>query len=88
MPTTAEDERALSDLRRRLLQHRPPPLGPDEGGEAFQQHKLFAQAVHQAARLDERGLDSQTGGWIRYMTGYFPAPRNGEADAPRLYHPL
>jgi hypothetical protein len=78
-------EDALQAIREQLLSHRPPLLEPEQGAEAFQQHRLLATTVHQATLLDKRAVESQTGAWIRYFTDYFPAPRNGEADANLLW---
>jgi hypothetical protein len=54
---TAEEEQALAELRSALLRARPPALRPDQGDEAFRQHKLLASAVHRASRLDARGSE-------------------------------
>lgn len=80
-----EDEEALEELRRSLLRTRAPALGPDQGNEAFQQHKLLASAVQRTSRLDARKSDSETDAWVRYITGYFPAGRNDPADARLLF---
>ena len=48
-------------------------------------HVLLASVVHNAARLNQHGADSQTGAWIRYLTSYFPAGRNSEQDAKLLW---
>jgi hypothetical protein len=78
-------EHALGALSEHLLSRRPPPLGPDQGAEAFQQHKLLATTVHQATLLDARAHESQTGAWIRYFAKCFPHPRNGKGDAGVLW---
>ena len=75
----------LAGLREQLLAHRPEPLEPGEGAAAFQFHKLLATTVHQASKLDARAQDNETGAWVRYLTSYFPAGRNGEQDAKLLW---
>lgn len=75
----------LQTVREQLLAHRPEPVEPGHGAAALQQHVLLASKVHQAARLDSTGAESETGGWVRYITDYFPAPRNGEQDAKVLW---
>jgi hypothetical protein len=75
----------LGDLREALLRSRPPTLEPGQGHEAFQQHKLLASAVHRAARLDQRGSESETDAWVRYLTEHFPPGRNDAADARLLF---
>lgn len=81
----AEDEHTLGDLRRSLLGARGPTLRPDQGNEAFEQHKLLASAVHRASRLDARGSDSETEAWVRYVTEHFPTGRNAPTDARLLF---
>jgi hypothetical protein len=78
-------EEELRDLREQLLAHRPESLPPGQGAEAFQQHKLLATTVHQASKLDEHAHENETGAWLRYLTSYFPAPRNSESDARVLW---
>jgi hypothetical protein len=78
-------EQELGELRADLLRWRPPQLGPSQGEEAFQQHKLLAAAVHRAAKLDERGSESETESWVRYIVEHFPKERNSEADARLLF---
>ena len=80
---SAEEE--LSALRDDLLRGRPRPLRPDEGAEAFQQHKLLAAAVHRAAKLDEQKRESETDAWVRYVTEHFPPGRNDADDARLLF---
>ena len=75
----------LRSLRELLTSHRPGRLAPHQGAEAFMQHKLLASTIHQATRLDARAADSETGGWVRYFTSYFPEPRNSESDAKFLW---
>jgi hypothetical protein len=75
----------LVELRADLLRGRPRPLGPGDGDEAFQQHKLLAAAVHRAAKLDQRGSESETESWVRHIVDHFPEGRNGEADARLLF---
>lgn len=77
-----DDVRALGAL---LISHRPGPLAPHQGAEAFIQHKLLASTIHQATRLDARSAESETGGWVRYLTEYFPESRNGKVDANVLW---
>jgi hypothetical protein len=84
-PSQEEEERGLMVIRLRLLRDRPPTLTPDQGREAFQNHKLLAAATHQAARLDQHKLESDSGAWERYFASYFPGPRNGTADARTLW---
>ncbi len=81
----AEDERELAQLRTALLRARPPVLRPDQGEEAFHQHKLLATAVHRASRLDRRSSDSETDAWVRYMSEHFPPTRNDPSDARLLF---
>jgi hypothetical protein len=75
----------LGDIREQLLTHRPPLLKTEQGAEAFQQHRLLATTIHQATLLDKRAVESQTGAWTRYFTGYFPPPRNAATDADLLW---
>jgi len=81
----ADLEATLAVLRDDLTKDRPRPLGPNEGSEALRQHKVLAAAVHRAAKLDERGKDSETTAWIRYLTRHYPIGRNSEADAKLLW---
>jgi hypothetical protein len=81
----SSDSSMLDDLREALLRGRPPKLGPSEGHEAFQQHKLLAAAVHRAARLDQRASESETDAWVRYVSEHFPPGRNDAADARLLF---
>lgn len=80
---SADVERELAQLAADLLRGRPEPLGPDQGAEAFQQHKLLATAVHRAAKLDQMKSESETDAWVRYVTSHFPKGRN-DAEAARL----
>jgi hypothetical protein len=82
---TAEEEHALAELRAALLRARPPALGPDQGDEAFRQHKLIASAVHRTSRLDARGSESETDAWVRYVSDHFPSGRNDPTDARLLF---
>jgi hypothetical protein len=82
---THDDERALVDVRTRLLRDRPLALRPDQGNEAFRQHKVLASAVHHASRLNRRKADSETEAWERYFTDYFPPGRNDRNDARLLF---
>jgi hypothetical protein len=82
---TREEEQALADLRSALLRTRPPALGPDQGDEAFRQHKLLASAVHRASRLDARSSESETDAWVRYVSDHFPPGRNHPNDARVLF---
>lgn len=75
----------LQTLRELLTSHRPGGVAPHQGAEAFMQHKLMASTIHQATRLDARAAESETGGWVRYFTSYFPEPRNTESDARILW---
>ena len=61
------------------------PLRPDEGEEAFQQHKLLAAAVHRATELDRQDAESETEAWVRYVTAHFPPGRNDADDARLLF---
>lgn len=79
------EQQSLAALKARLLSDRPPPLRPDQGQIAFLSHIVLAAVVHNAARLNQHAADSQTGAWIRYLTSYFPAGRNGEDDARLLW---
>jgi hypothetical protein len=79
------DVAALADLRETLLSGRPAALAPAQGDEAFQQHKLLTSSVHRAARLNAYGSEGETRAWIRYMTEFFPAGRNGNAEAELLW---
>jgi hypothetical protein len=85
--SVAVEVRALADLRTALLADRPTrQLCPDEGEEAFRQHKILAAAVHRATRLDERCSDpSDTFTWVRYFENYFPEPRNDPEAARDLF---
>jgi hypothetical protein len=78
-------DEGLTGVREQLLAHRPAPLEPGEGAAAFQFHKLLATTVHQASKLDARAHDSETGAWVRYLSSYFPAGRDGEQDAKLLW---
>jgi hypothetical protein len=82
---TAEEERLLAELRAALLRARSPALRPDQGDEAFRQHKLLASAVHRASRLDALGSESETDAWVRYMSDHFPPGRNDPNDARLLF---
>jgi hypothetical protein len=82
---SAEAERELRELRSSLLRDRPNPLRPDQGEEAFRQHKLLASAIHRASRLDVRGSESETEAWVRYVSEHFPPSRNNPADARLLF---
>jgi hypothetical protein len=79
------EQLALDDLQKTLLRGRPPALGPDQGAEAFAQHKLLATTVHRATLLDALGSESQTRAWVRYFTEHFPRGRNGSSDAELLW---
>lgn len=83
--TSVDAERELQELRSSLLRDRPDPLRPDQGEEAFRQHKLLASAVHRASRLDARGSESETEAWVRYMSEHFPPSRNSPSDARLLF---
>ncbi len=83
--SNSQVEAELAELRAELLRGRPRVLEPDEGDEAFQQHKLLASAVHRAAKLDQRKGESETDAWVRYLVKHFPAGRNSEADARPLF---
>jgi len=48
-------------------------------------HVQLASVVHNATRLDQHGVESQTGAWVRYFTSYFPPGKNSEADARLLW---
>lgn len=78
-------DRELAALRNYLLRGRPRALRPDEGDEAFQQHKLLATAVHRAAKLDQQKAESETDAWVRYVTRHFPPGRNDADDARLLF---
>jgi hypothetical protein len=75
----------LAELRADLLRGRPHHLRPDEGEEAFRQHKLLATAVHRAAKLDQRKDETETNAWVRYIVQHYPVGRNNEADARLLF---
>jgi hypothetical protein len=75
----------LTALREDLLRGRPRVLRPDEGDEAFRQHKLLATAVHRAAKLDRQDSESETDAWVRYLSSHYPAGRNGRDDARLLF---
>jgi hypothetical protein len=75
----------LQRVRQQLLSPRPAHLRSDQGGEAFQQHRILVTTIHQATMLDQHGSESQTRAWVRYFADYFPAPRNNEADAGLLW---
>jgi hypothetical protein len=79
------DVAALADLREALLSGRPAALTPAQGHEAFQQHKLLTSAIHRAARLNAYGSEGETRAWVRYVTAFFPAGKNGNADAELLW---
>jgi hypothetical protein len=78
-------ERDLTALRDDLLRSRPRTLRPDEGDEAFQQHKLLATAVHRVTKLDQQKSESETDAWVRFVTRHFPAGRNAAAYARLLF---
>lgn len=78
-------ERELSALRDGLLRGRPRALRPDEGDEAFQQHKLLAAAIHRAAKLDQLKRESETDAWVRYISSHYPAGRNDPTAARLLF---
>jgi hypothetical protein len=80
---SADVERELAQFTADLLRGRPEPLGPDQGAQAFQQHKLLATAVHRAAKLDQKASESQTEAWVRYVSSHFPKGRN-DAETARL----
>lgn len=78
-------DQELGQLRDSLLSD-PRPAGPARNGrEAMQQHKLLAAAVHRASRLHRRKQDNETEAWVRYVTDFFPAGHNDEADARLLF---
>jgi hypothetical protein len=78
---TQQIEEELTALRGDLLRGRPRALGPEEGVEAFQQHKLLVAAVHRAAKLNQRKSESETDAWVRYISSHYPAGRNDPTDA-------
>jgi hypothetical protein len=79
---TPNDEQALGELRRSLLRRRCPEV--HDGDEAFDQHQILAAMLHRVSRLHMSG-DSDTKGWISYVTEFFPAGRNGELEAFDLW---
>jgi hypothetical protein len=81
----AQLAKTLADLRADLVRGRPRQLGPDEGYEAFQQHKLLSGAVLRAAKLDQTGSESETDAWVRFVTSHYPDGRNGKAEARLLF---
>ena len=76
---TPNDEQALGELRDSLLRRRRPDV--ESGEEAFDQHLLLAIALHRVSRLHKSSGESDTKGWIRYVTDFFPSGHNGEAEA-------
>lgn len=82
---TPADEQALAELRASLLRRHCPELQPGEGEEAFDQHLLLAVALHRASRLHKSHAESDTKGWVRYVTDFFPVGRNDPGDALRLW---
>jgi hypothetical protein len=58
-----------------------------EGEEAFDQHLLLAVTLHRVSRLHKFKGESDTKGWIRYMTDLFPGGRNDPGDAYLLSGP-
>ncbi len=85
MTLSASDESELNALLASLLKGRPPALSPGEGDEALQQHKLLAAAIHRASGLAAYGSESETDGWVRFVTEHFPEGKNDSADARRLF---
>ncbi len=83
--SNSQVEAELAELRAELLRGRSRALEPDEGDEAFQQHKLLASAIHRAAKLNQRKSESETNAWVRYLVKHFPAGRNSEADTRLLF---
>jgi hypothetical protein len=79
---TPNDERALGELRGSLLRRGRPEV--HFGEEAFEQHQLLAAMLHRVSRLHMSG-ESDTKGWISYVTEFFPAGRNGEREAHDLW---
>jgi hypothetical protein len=76
-------EVVFPQLRASLLAQRPPP--PPDGLTAFKEHKVLAAAVHRAALLDAFGSESETDAFVRYVTAFFPPPRNDPTDAGLLF---
>jgi hypothetical protein len=76
----------LRRLREQALRWRPRELGPDEGDEAFQQHKLLAAGIQKITLLDKcKDSESETDAWVRYFVRCFPEDRNHAADARLLF---
>ena len=83
-----EQAEGLQRLQQQALKARPRKLGPHEGDEAFQQHKLLAVEIQKVTLLDKRkGNDpeSETSTWARYFERCFPPGRNDPADARILF---
>jgi hypothetical protein len=76
----------LRRLREQALRWRPGELGPDEGDEAFQQHKLLATGIQKITLLDRfKDSESETNAWVRYFVRCFPEDRNDGTDARLLF---
>jgi hypothetical protein len=80
---TPNEEQALAELRESLLRRGRPEVRTGE--EAFDQHLLLATRLHRVSRLHKSGADSDTKGWVRYITDFFPPGRNGEPEAYILW---
>jgi hypothetical protein len=82
---SAEDDRALTELRTSLLGARPRPLGADEGEAAFQQHKILASEIHRAALLDRMSSETEGEAFVRYIRSHFPTRKRTRRDARLLW---
>jgi hypothetical protein len=83
--TTPAEEQALADLRQSLLGSRPRPLAPEEGEEAFKEHKNLASEILRAALLDKQDAETERAAWVRYIRNYFPVRRRTRRDAELLW---
>jgi hypothetical protein len=78
----------LRSLKEKALKARPRKLGPDEGAEAFRQHKLLAIEIQRITLLDKikgNQPESETSAWVRYFERCYPDGRNDPTDARILF---